>query len=267
MPCTICTGSTLRIWQEGAYQAEHCAQCGVIQATGPTAPTLYDERYYVENYLSHSGVRVQHFQQMVQQANLPLHAPLLDVGAGVGFFLKSLPASLREQAVAVEPAAYARNLLQQEQVVPLVAASLTDLPRGQEYFATITLWDVLAHVPEPASLLHTLREKMAPGGQLLIKTPHHPVRLFQVAKLLGPVKKGRAILHIPAQLFHFTPTALTYLLGATGFTVISTQWTSEAPVPYRGTLRILKERVLGAFLRASTRYASFLCVAEKSKAA
>ncbi|MEZ4735135.1 MAG: class I SAM-dependent methyltransferase [Caldilineaceae bacterium] len=264
MNCPICTGTTQRIWQEGAYQAEHCPQCGVTRATGPVAAALYDKRYYVDNYLSHGDLRMRHFQQMVDKTKLTLRAPLLDVGAGVGFFLKSLPTTLRATVAAVEPAAYARNLLQQEAVVPTVVATLTDLPPDQALFATVTLWDVIAHVPDPVALLTTIRERMTPDGQLMIKTPHHPIRLFQIARLLGPVQKGRAILHVPAQLFHFTPAALTALLRQSGFTVVSTHWVSEAPVPYPKLTRAAKEVVLGLFLRMSTRHESFLCVAQKS---
>lgn len=263
MNCRVCQSPTDVLWREGAYSAERCAQCGLIGISGPATAELYDERYYVANYLSHGDLRVEHFRRLVRQAQVTLTEPLLDLGAGMGFFLQSLPPALRATAVAVEPARYARMYLQQEAVVPTVIATLSELPSTIRPFATVTLWDVLAHVNDPIDLLKTIHAHTRDDGQLIIKTPHHPAQLFRVAHLLRPLQKGRAVLHVPAQRWHFTPASLQVLLHKAGFSVSTTHWVKEAPIPYDSTSRKIKELTMWAFLKLSTRHESFLCIAGK----
>lgn len=263
MRCIICGRVTDRVWQEGAYRAYHCPICTLIQTQGPAVADLFDANYFINNYLFQEAVRIQHFQAMMQQVALPLDRPLVDVGAGVGFFLQSLPAEVRATAAAVEPAPFACERLVQAKLAAIVAPTLAELPPGAGPFATATLWDVLAGVADPLALLTTLREYLAPSGHLIIKTPHHPLRLFQVARLLGWMHKGRALVHVPAQWFHFSPTALTHLLDRCGFAVVKMSWTHEPALRYPGLGRRLKEGALQGLLRLSTPYASILCVAQR----
>ena len=130
-------------------------------------------------------------------------------------------------------------------------------------FATATLWDVLAGVQQPVALLATIHENLTTGGMLVIKTPHHPAGLFKVARLLKPFQRGRAILHVPAQWFHFTPLSLEQLLTRNGFQVDKMQWTTEPPLVYPSRGRRAKEQVMKGFLRLGARHESILCVARR----
>jgi 2-polyprenyl-3-methyl-5-hydroxy-6-metoxy-1,4-benzoquinol methylase len=235
----------------------------LIQTQGPAAADLFDANYFINNYLFQADIRVQHFQAMLQQAAIVINEPLVDVGAGVGFFLQALPVEMRASAAAVEPASFARERLQEEHLASVIAPTVTELPATVGPFATATLWDVLAGVPEPLALLTAIRQRLAPTGQLIIKTPHHPLRLFQVARCLGWIHKGRALVHVPAQWFHFSPIALTRMLDQAGFTVTKMTWTSEPPLVYPRLSRRLKEKALQGLLRLGTPHASILCVAQR----
>ncbi len=263
MHCVTCGEPTQLVWQEGVYTAYHCPICTLIQSQGPAVADLFDANYFINNYLFQADVRIQHFQAMLQQAAISLQAPLIDVGAGVGFFLQALPAELRANSAAVEPASFARERLQQGKLAAVIAPTIAELPSTVGPFATASLWDVLAGVPEPLALLSAVRERLAPTGQLIIKTPHHPRRLFQVARWLGWTQKGRALVHVPAQWFHFSPTALTRILDKSGFTVTKMTWTSEPPLVYPRLSRRLKEGVMQGLLRLGTPYASILCIAQR----
>lgn len=265
MPCVSCNGATTLVWQEGAYHALACQHCGLIQTQGPLSPDLFDADYFINNYLFQEEVRIRHFQAILHQAQVTVTAPLLDVGAGVGFFLKSLAPDLRATAAAVEPAPFAREQLLQQGVAPVIVPALDALPATVGPFATATLWDVLAGVPHPLELLDGIRLRLAPAGQLIIKTPHHPLRLFHVARLLTYARKGRAVVHVPAQWFHFTPRALTQMLATAGFQVVKMTWTSEPPIHYPRLSRRVKEGVMGGLLRLSTPHPSILCVAQRSR--
>jgi cyclopropane fatty-acyl-phospholipid synthase-like methyltransferase len=233
----------------------------LIRVSGPEAPELFNAAYYRSSYLQQEAARIRHFQHLLRLAQVEVQAPLLDVGAGVGLFLQALPVELQRTAVAMEPADFARSVLADKAVAATVIASLDQLPAAAGPFATITLWDVLAHVACPPALLAALHTLLLPQGLLVIKTPHHPPRLFQVARLLAPLQKGRAILHVPSQRFHFTPGSLRHLLEANGFALQRTCWVSEAPVRHTSRPRWLKEAFLATCLRLSTPHPSFLAVA------
>lgn len=263
MYCVTCGEPTQLVWQEGAYTAYHCPICTLIQSQGPAIADLFDANYFINNYLFQADVRIQHFQAVLQQASVSLQEPLIDVGAGVGFFLQALPVELRANSAAVEPATFARERLHQEKLAAVIAPTMAALPASVGPFATATLWDVLAGVADPLTLLTDIRERLAPTGQLIIKTPHHPLRLFQVASWLRWTQKGRALVHVPAQWFHFSPAALTQMLTKSGFAVTKLTWTSEPPVVYPQQSRRLKEGVMQGLLRLGTPYASILCVAQR----
>lgn len=126
-------------------------------------------------------------------------------------------------------------------------------------FAAVTLWDVLAHVPDPRAMLVQIRTRMQNGGALVIKTPHHPRRLFTAASLLRPIKKGRSLLHIPSMRTHFTPSSLQKLLAAAGFQPLSWQWVSETPLQPRAWFG--KSALLHAARRIVLLHISFIVTA------
>lgn len=113
--------------------------------------------------------------------NMPPGGKLLDVGAGFGAFVI---AARREglDAVGVELIAYevdyARNRLARE--TPQLDANkvfyLGDahkLPFDGEIFDSVTLWNVLEHVPNAANLLSTVVKVLKPGGCLFIACPNY----------------------------------------------------------------------------------------------
>jgi len=136
---------------------------------------------------------------------------------------------------------------------------LESIPFDRIPFAAVTLWDVLAHVPDPRAMLTAIRLRMDPGGVLVVKTPHHPRRLFQAARSLGPIRKGRSLLHIPSMRTHFTPSSLQELLAASGFQPLSWQWVSETPLPPRAWFG--KSALLHAARRIVLRHVSFSMLA------
>ena len=221
------------------------------------------EADYFRPYIGRSQAcraRVSHFRQVVADLPVALETPLLDIGAGLGFFMQALPSELARGTTLVEPSVHARRHLG-ETVKANVFASLSDIPPGYPLFATITLWDVLAHVGDPVDVLTKARHLMKDKGLLVIKTPFHPLRLFRAAKLLAPIKKGHSLLHIPSMRFHFTPNSLPVLLQVTDFRVDAWQWTSESPLVEPIGLDLAKGFLLRLAKQIVTKEVSFITVA------
>jgi SAM-dependent methyltransferase len=74
-------------------------------------------------------------------------------------------------------------------------------------FDVITMVHVLEHIIDPVAVLKTVREKLAPGGLLLIEVPHHSANPFELL--------------IADHRTHFTADSMTRALVAAGFEIVS----------------------------------------------
>lgn len=102
---------------------------------------------------------------------------VLDVGAGIGTFTEPIAARV-ERVVAAEPdPAFAERLAARVahlDNVRVVAAHVHDLPSGDTGFDAAVCMNVLEHIPDDTAALRSFRERLAPGGRLLILVPAHP---------------------------------------------------------------------------------------------
>lgn len=261
--CPVCQRTLVPIWREGPAHAARCSQCGLIQSASDST-VEFEENYFswTLSVPEVARVRIEHFKQVIRSLPIPLAAPLLDMGAGVGFFWHAMPREIAASAVLVERSIYARQVLEKQTSARVFAEPAALLAETARTFATITLWDVLAHVSEPVPFLRQLRELLAEEGHLIIKTPHHPVQLFRAAHLLGPVKKGHSLLHIPSMIYHFTPENIQPLMAAAGFIVESWQWTMEPPLHTVRHSAAIKSWLMRLGRRIAINHDSFIIVAK-----
>jgi SAM-dependent methyltransferase len=111
---------------------------------------------------------------------------LLDFGAGTGRFC----AALRERGfdvAAVEPDASLRAVIR-ERGVP-VGRSLDAL--GDERFGGAYAINVLEHIEDDVGLLASLRERLAPGGRLLLYVPAFPLLYSANDARVGHLRRYR----------------------------------------------------------------------------
>ena len=258
--CSICGDATARIWGEGPHEALRCRGCGTV-ATPSERDFEFGPDYY-RHYLGNPGAvrkRVRHFGDLLSKLPRPLEPPVLDVGAGLGFFARALDPELRAGLTLLEPSSAARAELRRLDGIRVVSGFHSPEVSGS-LFRSVTLWDVLAHVPDPKDILRLARERMVAGGLLVIKTPYHPSRLFRVARMLSPLGRSRSLLHVPSMRFHFTPASLAELLERSGFESERSLWVAEPPLAREG-VAAAKGVVLRVAKRFITGRASFIALA------
>ena len=257
----ICEGSWVTLWREGAYSARQCRSCGLV-ASG--APAAYDfPAGYYEHYLRSErarDMRIRHFRELLDRLPTRLEGPILDVGAGLGFFGQALGEQRRNETTLLEPSEFARRYLERTPAFASVVSSFEEIPDDQ-VFKTVTFWDVLAHIEDPACVLRTVRERMSPGGVLIVKTPFHPRRLFRGARLLCATRRSHALLHIPSMRYHFVPQSLERLLTETGFRSVARSWAPEPSVSVRSGRAKVKGFLLRQTKRLLAQRLSFVVVA------
>ncbi len=126
---------------------------------------------------------------------LPDGARLLEAGCGMGGNLAMLAGF--GQVSAFEPDAGARRIVGRESGLQIREGRLPDeVPFDAETFDLVAALDVLEHVEEDSASLATLRNKLRPGGWLVITVPafaflwsahdeiHHHKRRYRKAELM-----------------------------------------------------------------------------------
>ena len=255
--CPVCNIKTKIIWREKTFSAHKCFQCGLIFSASPIYH--FDDNYF-QQYQESSYERIAHFCRLNEILPAELKPPILDVGAGLGFFARSLPKNLALATTLVEPSEAAQPILQKIGSAG-VYKSISEIPPKQITFSTVTFWDVLAHVEDIVDTLKQIKNRMQKDGLLVIKTPFHPDRLFRVAKPLNYLGKGHSLLHIPSMRYHFTPDSMESLLANVGFNLMSWHWVPEVSLPFKNKYRMLKGKFLQTFQKFVIGKTSFVILA------
>jgi 2-polyprenyl-3-methyl-5-hydroxy-6-metoxy-1,4-benzoquinol methylase len=275
-PCPLCNAESRRLWQ-GARSAYVCSGCraGWIAQEGP-APTAsgedtrWSDAYYERNYRPRAGALIDYFRTQIDALSLGSErGHWLDVGCGCGYFAA---AALERgwQVTGIDPSPAAIRMA--KTVAPeaeLLCGTAGSLPEAARY-NVISFWDSAGHIPDLGTQLPRYLEHLAPGGKLIVKTPHRPARLLQTAKLLLNWRPSLRDDLVYARIthWHFTPQSLARTLERHGLTVLSHHWEREVPDPDRGLslspkamLRELAERALRI---SAGPHSSFVLMAHKN---
>jgi SAM-dependent methyltransferase len=145
----------------------------------------------------------------------------IDVGSGSGAMLDVF-APIVSSYCAVEPqevaAAFLRDLGHP------VYRRLSDVPF--QHYQVATLFHVYEHLSDPIGVLEELRQRLAPGADLIIEVPHARDLLISLARN----ENFCAHTFWSEHLFLHTRETLTALVRAAGFDVVSIQGVQRYPV-------------------------------------
>ncbi len=114
---------------------------------------------------------------------------LYDVGAGDGGYLRLARDEFGFDVTGNEIIEGAVALARQQNDVVLELGDLAELDHRDEFDA-VTLWCVLAHVPQRDDLLSSVHAMLRPGGVVFLQTPHRTV-LDAVGNRLKIASRGR----------------------------------------------------------------------------
>ena len=100
----------------------------------------------------------------------PKNARILEIGCGTGHNLAMLSKFGRVEATEMDKTA--RTLASKRLGRAVTDAALPDLSAWPpDHFDLVALLDVLEHVPDDRSALKSIRERLKPGGKLLVTVP------------------------------------------------------------------------------------------------
>lgn len=202
-PCPICKSPRAET-RYGPSRFLECPACGLARVVGYDGRSDYwDTKQTTDPYWAKA--KRQYFLSAL--AELP-RGRLLDLGGGIGEFAgMAVDAGWDAYSYDTSPEATAAA---KERIGE---RALVD--HGSD-FDVVTMWCVLAHVPDPGDLLDFAGATMREGGTLWLTTPNFAFQR-RYARVLAAA--GRPILFGAADdhLWHFTAESLRLLLEAHGF--------------------------------------------------
>lgn len=233
-PCNFCghqhassflTLTDLRLNLPGSWSLVECENCGLLfidpQPGWEELSAHYPKDYHaylrkdskVTAFLRGFGLR-NRVKSIMRK--MPVEkGRLLDVGCATGDFLQEFQKlsgwDVMGLEVVSEAAASARA-----KGLTIVEEHLqnTLFPGGS--FDVITLWDVLEHLPSPASTLQICYDLLKPGGMLVLKCPD------PAGKEASFFKESWIGFEAPQHLFGFPRTVLLSKLREFGFETVCT---------------------------------------------
>ena len=223
--CRYCGADNMSIWCHATDQnrragtqvftVARCNSCGILQTHPLLAPeelsTYYPDEYFPDPRQS-AALRAFERKKVDLVRRFCNGGRLLDVGAGVGLFVREAQ-DAGFAAEGIELSAQAVDLGRQSLGVRLTSGDLLDLPMPADAFDIVTLWHVLEHLPNPKASLEKIFQILRKSGALIIAVPN-------AGSLQARVFRSRWFhLDVPRHLFHYTRTSLTGVLRDAGFDV------------------------------------------------
>lgn len=262
MECLVCKQQTapgLSAWHRV------CPSCRYESAA--LLPTINDAEVHVhvdeaQREAGLKAIRQENFQTIVGYAKqlAPAGARrLLDVGAAHGWFLEAARDDFDvlgmepDTAVALKTAA--RGL-------PIRSGFFPDALEADERFDVIVFNDVIEHIPDIESALAACRERLTPGGILILNLPNSRGFFYQLSKLFARIgwrtpferlwQKGLPSPHV----HYFEAGNLSKLVGGQG---LELQLKAELPaVRAKSMLERLRCAGQGSWLSIYAQYAAVM---------
>jgi SAM-dependent methyltransferase len=119
-----------------------------------------------------------------------VHGDVLEVGAGIGANTRLLAGLAFSSWTCLEPdAALAQVIkLPSEDRYRTAVGTLQDLPAG-EHFDSILYIDVLEHIEDDRAELARARDRLRPGGTLIVLSPAHPFLYTEFDRAIGHYRR------------------------------------------------------------------------------
>lgn len=231
VPCEVCGSDRVGLMRRSElhqFDVGRCRSCKMVWAIDPPpeeelhAAYAGDPTPYTEWQRGDDELRLGVLDHLRELVAAPGRTPtLFDVGAGVGDFL----VLAREHGFEVGGNELSDDVIDftfERHGIRLSGDMLADQPSAS--VDVVTMWCVLAHVPDPRAFLQEALAMLRPGGVLFLRTPRWctfdtvAVAAAKLSRERLPQVADRRV--TPAHLHLYNEKSLTRLLAEVGFTGI-----------------------------------------------
>jgi 2-polyprenyl-3-methyl-5-hydroxy-6-metoxy-1,4-benzoquinol methylase len=214
------------VFNEFGIDILRCRDCHHVFSSFPTDPHydgFWGEEVPDVDHFYWQTARAAMYDDFFRRFLVGRSGRLLDMGSGLGFFLKAAASHAKWEVYGCEisPAAvkYASEKLG---LTNISRTRLEDADLQPNFFDIITMWDVLDHIPQPDPLLKRCHALLKEGGICFIRVPNVSIQLIRARfkKLLYGIQPGEHYLQAKNHAHHYSASSIRRLLERNGFSRI-----------------------------------------------
>lgn len=210
--------SARRLPDRTHYRMVRCRTCGLVRSD-PVLDAEAMARLYRESSFDYGdelqGIRATYGAALDRLASVAIgRNGLLDVGCGSGFVLELARARGWQAVRGVEPSTDAIAEADPAVQSAIVQDVLREGVFEAESFDSVTIFQVLDHIPDPVAFLHECRRILRPGGAILAL--NHNVTGWS-ARVLGERSPIIDVEHT----YLYSPETIRRIFGQVGFEVVT----------------------------------------------
>jgi 2-polyprenyl-3-methyl-5-hydroxy-6-metoxy-1,4-benzoquinol methylase len=237
--CPICETTDVKIkFKMARYSILYCLTCGIeFNANFPPKNSVKDsfsKEYYMElqkeaflNQMENHMLdpSMCFYQKGLQQvAKIVKGRKLLDVGAGIGVFMKTASdAGWDVEGVEISP--YGSEFIKQRYGFNVYAENLIELNLRDNSYDVITFWDSIEHMELPKRQLIKAYQLLKNGGLLLLASDNYKSLMAYLGRFIyrssfGNITYPLERFFIPYNKTYFNHDNLSKMLKNIGYEII-----------------------------------------------
>jgi 2-polyprenyl-3-methyl-5-hydroxy-6-metoxy-1,4-benzoquinol methylase len=222
--CLLCGGLDHRpVFHEAGIDILRCRGCRHVFSSFP--PHAHYDGFWGDEVADTDQfywrtARSRMYQDFIARFVAGRSGRLLDMGCGLGYFLKAVAPYPKWEAHGCEISPAAVRYARHTQGLPnVICARLEDADFSAGSFDVVTMWDVLDHLRQPDPVLRHCHRLLKPGGICFLRTPNIVVQLARarLKRLLQGVRPGVAYLQATHHAHHYSRHSIRSLLERNGF--------------------------------------------------
>ncbi len=255
--CPVCK-SPEREYLQTIYRFDYheCAVCGAAYTSNPPGESGLKKIYNSDSYNqavkrlvaneSLTDYRIEHIAKPKVEyilRNISTHKDTwLDIGCGVGEILSVLSAKGIE-CVGLETSRMIREYGMKRLGVKILDEYIdeTTVQRHLHNWGVISLFNILEHIKDPASLISAIAQTQEVNDNLVIEVPHFP-SISALCQMAFPRHVDRNM-HPPHHLFLFSVKSLEILLHRHGYELTHAWYFGQDFYEFFSTLSIFAKEL------------------------
>jgi|GEM_PF-638788 len=223
--CLCGSWNISKIWEKNQKDFVSCRDCGLtfiypipkVEEIVSTYSEYLKDYEHDKGYLEDRKNGAKRLRTIfLREAKLSFHnrqgkPRLLDVGCGLGFFLKEIEDQF--EIYGVEISTFQAQFARERLGLNVFCGTLLQANYPDDYFDVVTLWEVIEHLPDPIEHIKEINRILKPGGLLALSTPNF-------SGLTSIVTKEKWHLYDPKEhLYYFSPKSIKNILQGSGFQI------------------------------------------------
>jgi len=222
--CLLCGSRGHRtIFSEFGIDVLQCETCDHVFSGYPADPHFdgyWGGQVVGGEQLYWNDARVRMHRDFIQRYLAGRSGRLLDMGSGLGYFVKSAGSCAGWEAFGCEiSAAAVKHAREELGLANVECARLEDASFPNDSFDVVTMWDLLEHVPRPDAVLGRCHALLRRGGLCFIRTPNVAVQAprARIKKLVLGERRNVKYLGARDHAHFYSKKSIQRLLERNGF--------------------------------------------------